>query len=406
MQEADEGATLRVVADLERQRRQRHHGDQRGDRSGDRHHPDPDTPVISGTAQEGQTLTATAAVANDSDATVTYQWQADHGSGFVNIASATGLSYVAQEADEGATLRVVATSSDTDGSGTTATSAATAAVTDISADPDTPVISGTAQEGQTLTATAAVANDSDATVTYQWQADHGSGFVNIASATGLSYVAQEADEGATLRVVATSADSDGSGTTATSAATAAVTDISPTLSTPVISGTTQPGQTLTATAASADDSDASVTYQWEADHGIRIRSDRGCNGPELCGDIRRSRGAAWRSSRPRATPTAAAPARAARRPQPSPWNCRFRSSGTAQEGQTLSAVVSGGTASSYQWQFSSDGGSTWNDISGATAQTYVVQETDETNSSGWRRAAARAMQPAPPQAQWLTSPPP
>ena len=229
------------------------------------------TPVISGIAQEGQTLTATAAVANDSDATVTYQWQADHGSGFVNIASATGLSYVVPEADEGATLRVVATSADSDGSGTTATGAATAAVTDISATLSTPVISGTAQEGQTLTATAAVANDSDATVTYQWQADHGSGFVNIASATGLSYVAQEADEGATLRVVATSADSDGSGTTATSAATAAVTDISPTLSTPVISGMTQPGQTLTATAASADDSDASVTYQWEADHGSWFR---------------------------------------------------------------------------------------------------------------------------------------
>ena len=129
--------------------------------------------MISGTAQEGQTLTATAAVANDSDATVTYQWQANHGSGFVNIASATGLSYVVQEADEGATLRIVATSTDSDGSGTTATSAATAAVTDI-APTLTPVISGTAQEGQTLTATAAVANDSDATVTYQWQADHGS----------------------------------------------------------------------------------------------------------------------------------------------------------------------------------------------------------------------------------------
>src|SRR5258708_27510234 len=53
----------------------------------------------------------------------------------------------------------------------------------------------------------------------------------------------EADEGATLRIVATSADTDGSGTTATSTATAAIGDIDPTLTTPAISGTTKEGST-------------------------------------------------------------------------------------------------------------------------------------------------------------------
>jgi hypothetical protein len=105
----------------------------------------------------------------------------------------------------------------------------------------TPVISGTTQEGSTLTATAAVANDSDATVSYQWQANHGSSFVNLTGETALTHVLTEADEGATLRIVATSSDSDGSGTTATSAATASITDIAPSLTTPVISGTTQEG---------------------------------------------------------------------------------------------------------------------------------------------------------------------
>src|SRR5260370_17742710 len=98
---------------------------------------------------------------------------------------------------------------DADGSGTRATSTATTAVIAISPTLTTPVISGTAQQGQTLSATAAVANDSDATVSYQWQANHGSGFVNIAGATSLSYVVQEADEGGTLRIVATSIDTDG-----------------------------------------------------------------------------------------------------------------------------------------------------------------------------------------------------
>jgi hypothetical protein len=63
-------------------------------------------------------LTATAAVANDSDATVTYQWQSspDGGTTWNNISGAIGTSYTVQETDEGDLLRIVATSSDSDGS--------------------------------------------------------------------------------------------------------------------------------------------------------------------------------------------------------------------------------------------------------------------------------------------------
>jgi large repetitive protein len=187
------------------------------------------TPVISGTAQEGQTLSATAALSNEpSETTITYQWQADHGAGFSNLTGETGLSHLVTEADEGATLRIVATSTDPDGNGTSATSAATAAVIDQAPSLTTPVISGTAQEGQTLSATAALSNEpSETTITYQWQADHGSGFVNIPGATGTSYTLTWAEENATIRVVAASSDPDGSGTTAASAATGPVVDIGP-----------------------------------------------------------------------------------------------------------------------------------------------------------------------------------
>src|SRR6516225_2967315 len=56
--------------------------------------------------------------------------------------------------------------------------------------------------------------------------------------------------------------------------------------------------------------------------------------------------------------------------------------GTAQEGSVLTATptigtdVDGGNAVTYQWQSSTDG-VTWTGISGATAQTYTVQEGDE-----------------------------
>ena len=375
VQEADEGARLQIVATSTD-----------GDGSGTTATSAPTAsvtdiaptltaPVISGVAQEGQTLTATAAVANDSDATVSYQWQADHGTGFVSIAGATGLSYVVQEADEGARLQIVATSTDGDGSGTTATSAPTASVTDIAPTLTAPVISGVAQEGQTLTATAAVANDSDATVSYQWQADHGTGFVSIAGATGLSYVVQEADEGARLQIVATSTDGDGSGTTATSAPTASVTDIAPTLTAPVISGVAQEGQTLTATAAVANDSDATVSYQWQADHGTGFVSIAGATGlsyvvqsTDVGSQIQLV--ATSTDSDGSGTTTTSAPTGTVT----SANVLSVTVSGTAQEGQTLTANPSG-AVTGYQWQASVGG--TWSNITGATSSTYLVQEADE-----------------------------
>jgi hypothetical protein len=93
------------------------------------------------------------------------------------------------------------------------------------------MIGGTAQEGQTLTATAAVANDADATVTYQWQNGSGNSWSDISGATGLSYVVQETDETRQIRVVATSTDLiGGTNITSTSTATPAVVDVTPTLS--------------------------------------------------------------------------------------------------------------------------------------------------------------------------------
>ena len=170
--------------------------------------------MISGVAQEGQTLTATAAVSNEpTETTISYQWQANHGTGFVDITGATGLSYVVQATDVGSQIQLVATSTDSDGSGTTATSAATATVTSgLSV-----TVSGTAQEGQTLTA-----SPSGSVTGYQWQSLTGSTWSNIAGASSSTYLVQEADEGNQLRVHVTS-----SGGSADSAATSPVTDIRP-----------------------------------------------------------------------------------------------------------------------------------------------------------------------------------
>jgi hypothetical protein len=139
---------------------------------------------------------------------------------------------------------------------------ATATVTDIAPTLTTPVISGTARQGQTLTATAAVANDSDATVSYQWQANHGAGFVNVAGAISLSYLLQQSDDGGALKLIATSTDSDGGGTTSASTATGIVQpDNPPTVATANLK--VAGGQTLLASslfAASDPDGDTITKY--------------------------------------------------------------------------------------------------------------------------------------------------
>src|SRR5204862_61533 len=110
--------------------------------------------------------------------------------------------------------------------GTTTTSAATATVT--SGGPSV-TVSGTAQEGQTLTA-----DPSGAVTGYQWQSFIGGTWTNISSATSSTYVVREADEGNQLRVHVTS-----SGGSADSGATSAVIDISltPTLAAGTHTGT-------------------------------------------------------------------------------------------------------------------------------------------------------------------------
>jgi hypothetical protein len=86
-------------------------------------------PTVSGTSQEGQTLTATAGSWSGDPTGYSYQWRRCDGTGAncASISSATSASYNAQTADVASTLRVVVTASNTAGP-VSATSAATAVV--------------------------------------------------------------------------------------------------------------------------------------------------------------------------------------------------------------------------------------------------------------------------------------
>jgi hypothetical protein len=87
-------------------------------------------PTITGTAQQGQTLTATAGTWTATDATFGYQWQHCDAAGAncVDVPGATTQTYAVTAADVGTTLHVVVTATNRFGSAP-APSAQTAVVT-------------------------------------------------------------------------------------------------------------------------------------------------------------------------------------------------------------------------------------------------------------------------------------
>ncbi|MGI8569409.1 MAG: hypothetical protein ACR2KT_10230 [Methylocella sp.] len=152
-------------------------------------------PTISGTAQVGQTLTATTGTWTHSPTSFTYQWNRAG----TAISGATAASYVPVTGDIGNTPTVSVVATNASGSSSPATSAPTVAVIDIiPANSSVPTISGTAQVGQTLTATTGTWTHNPTSFTYQWNRAG----TAISGATAASYVPVTGDIGNTLTVSA------------------------------------------------------------------------------------------------------------------------------------------------------------------------------------------------------------
>ena len=184
-------------------------------------------PAITGTAQQGSTLTADNGTWSNSPTSFAYAWSRcdTSGNACAAIAGATAQTYTLQQADVGATIRIGVTASNTDGS-TQATSAQTAVVSSNAAPADTapPTISGTPQAGATLTVANGTWNGSPTAFAYAWSRCDANGgtCAAIAGATAATYPVAEADVGSTLRATVTATNSGGS-TPSTTVPTAVIT---------------------------------------------------------------------------------------------------------------------------------------------------------------------------------------
>ncbi|MCK2057157.1 family 16 glycosylhydrolase, partial [Methylobacterium sp. 37f] len=169
--------------------------------------------ALAGMPTQGETLTASLGTLADLDGlgTLAFQWQRDDGAGgWTSIAGATADRYVLGQADVGHSLQAVASYFDGFGASEEVFSFQTTPVANINDLPTGSLaLSGTARQGQVLTAAPGTLADADGlgVLNYQWLRDDGKGgWQTITSATKSTYTLGAADVGHAVQAMVSYTD--------------------------------------------------------------------------------------------------------------------------------------------------------------------------------------------------------
>ncbi len=185
-------------------------------------------PTIAGTPQQGVPLTEQHGTWTNEPTSYSYQWlQCDSlGMSCLAIPTATTQTYTPLAGDVGHRLEVQEIATNAGGAGAAATSSQTAAVLAPPPPSNTalPTITGSAQQGQTLTAQTGSWTNEPSSFAYQWQHcdTTGANCSPISPATSQTYTLTSSDAGSTVRVAVTATNAGGSSSPASSAQTAVV----------------------------------------------------------------------------------------------------------------------------------------------------------------------------------------
>jgi hypothetical protein len=228
-------------------------------------------PTITGTAQQGDTLSVSNGNWDNDPTQFGYVWEDCDSTGTVctPISGAASTStYTVQSTDVGSTIEAIVTASNPGGQGS-ATSNATQTVLPPAPTPvsgKAPVLSGNAQQGDTLSVTNGSWNNNPTGYTYAWEDCNTAGTTCApisGAASSSMYTVQSTDVGSTIEVVVTASNA-GGGNPATSDSTKTVLPVAPTVTgAPGIGGTPQQGVTLTASNGSWNNNPTNFTYAWE-----------------------------------------------------------------------------------------------------------------------------------------------
>jgi VCBS repeat-containing protein len=331
-------------------------------------------PVTQTVCAGGTASFTAAATSNASDHTVQWQVSTNGGGTWTDIGGATSttLSFATVAGDNGKQYRAVFTDS-CGSSNTTAAILTVDTLPVVSAQPSNSTVCAGALASFT---SAATSNASDHTVQWQISIDGGGNWNNIGGATSTTYsfttASDGSDSGHQYRAVFT----DACGNTNSNVATLTVNTPPAVTGTP--SSTTVCAGTLASFTASASGS-PTPTVQWQVsiDGGTTFNNVVGATSATYsfsatAADTGKQYRAVFTNVCSTATTSAATltvnttPAVTTQ-----PTNQSVTSGSTA----TFTAAASGTPSPTVQWQLSTDGGTTFNDIPGATSTTYTTPAT-------------------------------
>ena len=325
-------------------------------------------------AAVGQPATFTAAAVGNPTPTVQWQVSTNGGVTYTNIASATSATYTFTVAagQDGYLYQAVFTNS----AGNATSAAAKLSIATAPVITQSPT-SQTVNDGNSVTFTAGASGNPAPTVQWIVSTDGGKTFTIVpgATTTTLTFVASAAQNGNLYAAVFTnSAGGTSSPGIATTANALLNVQFAPTVTTNPTSQSVPVGQTATFVVAATGNPAPNIQWEQSTDGGVNFSVLFGQNSPTLSFIVAANQAgykykAVVSNFVGSATSTTAvlsiAPALNAPVITQNPANVPFNPGATA----TFMAAASGNPAPTIQWQQSSDGGVTFNNILGATSTT-------------------------------------